>query len=244
MARRIAHCTFVIAALLVAPAAFAQNDTQPPPGAMPPGEPPPMQQPMPPPMQQPMPPMGPGPGYGGGGGGIRAACAGDIRRLCPGVQPGGGRVVQCLMAQRVALSPPCGAQLAALRPGGGAPMGPPPPMAGMPPPGGAMPPPSGPPPAGAAPPPGGNRAAFQASCGPDARLFCAGVPRENQGVIKCLASHRAELSPTCKMYLRDARAERAQRSGAGANPPPPAEAAPPPPEPSAAPPAVPPPDNQ
>ena len=94
------------------------------------------------------------------------------------------------------------------------------------------PPPSAsasPPPAASHPPPSNNRAAFQASCGPDAKLFCAGVPRENQGVVKCLSSHRAELSQTCQMYLQTARAERAAPppSGAADMPPPPPGGAPP-----------------
>src|SRR5271170_2656211 len=120
MAHRIAHWTFLVAALLVAPGAFAQSDNEPPPpGAMPPGgEQPPMQ----PPMQGGRPPRG-----GGGGGGLRAACGPDIARLCRGVPPGGGRIVQCLMSRRGGLSPMCNAQLASMGPGGGG--------GGMPPPG-------------------------------------------------------------------------------------------------------------
>jgi hypothetical protein len=157
--------------------------------------------------------------------GMRTACAFDFQRLCRGVQPGGGRVVQCLLANRDALSPACGAALAALRPGGG--------MAAMPPPdalgpapqraGGPPPPGNGPPPPpGSAPPSPGNRAAFQASCGPDAKLFCAGVPRENQGIVKCLSSHGMELSVTCKAFFQEMRPERgAQRNLPNSSPPPP-----------------------
>src|SRR3954453_15862043 len=38
---------------------------------------------------------------------LRSACAGDVRTLCGGLAPGGGRVVQCLAAKAAALSAPC-----------------------------------------------------------------------------------------------------------------------------------------
>jgi hypothetical protein len=38
---------------------------------------------------------------------LRSACGGDVRSLCGGVQPGGGRIVQCLATQAVSLSPAC-----------------------------------------------------------------------------------------------------------------------------------------
>jgi hypothetical protein len=189
--------------------------------ALPPGQPPP---PMQPPMQ--------GAPQSAAAARIRAACGRDFQRLCRGVQPGGGRVVQCLLAHRGALSPACSADLAAAKPGAGAAPMPRP----MPPPsaqGSAPLPPGPPPPGNAAPPPPADRAAFQASCGRDARLFCAGVPRE--AIAKCLASHRMELSPTCKMFLQEMRAERGtQRNSPSYTPPPPPPAAsdmPPPPPP-------------
>ncbi|MGE0717119.1 MAG: cysteine rich repeat-containing protein [Alphaproteobacteria bacterium] len=37
----------------------------------------------------------------------RRACGGDFRRLCPGVQPGGGRVLACLKANEPSLTPAC-----------------------------------------------------------------------------------------------------------------------------------------
>ncbi len=111
---------------------------------------------------------------------------------------------------------------------------PPPPQSNYaPPPPSYRPPPSAsasPPLSASGPPPSGNRAAFQASCGPDAKLFCAGVPRENQGVVKCLSSHRTELSQTCQMYLQSSYAERAAPppSGGADMPPPPPRGGPPP----------------
>jgi len=37
----------------------------------------------------------------------RQACKADFEKLCPGVQPGGGRPLQCLSKQLDALSPEC-----------------------------------------------------------------------------------------------------------------------------------------
>jgi hypothetical protein len=34
-------------------------------------------------------------------------CAGDVQTLCPGVQPGGGRVIGCLRQNAAKLSPDC-----------------------------------------------------------------------------------------------------------------------------------------
>ncbi len=38
---------------------------------------------------------------------LRSACGADVRSLCGGVQPGGGRIVQCLATQAASLSPAC-----------------------------------------------------------------------------------------------------------------------------------------
>jgi hypothetical protein len=38
---------------------------------------------------------------------LRSACGSDVRTLCGGVQPGGGRIIQCLVTQAAALSPAC-----------------------------------------------------------------------------------------------------------------------------------------
>jgi hypothetical protein len=38
---------------------------------------------------------------------LRSACGGDVRSVCAGVQPGGGRIVQCVARNAGALSPPC-----------------------------------------------------------------------------------------------------------------------------------------
>jgi hypothetical protein len=38
---------------------------------------------------------------------LRSACAADVRGLCPGVAPGGGRIMQCLATRAASLSPAC-----------------------------------------------------------------------------------------------------------------------------------------
>ena len=38
---------------------------------------------------------------------LRSACGGDVRALCGGVPPGGGRIIGCLAEQAAALSPSC-----------------------------------------------------------------------------------------------------------------------------------------
>jgi hypothetical protein len=50
--------------------------------------------------------------------------------------------------------------------------------------------------------------ALRASCGPDAQRLCRGISIENGDVIKCLSSHRMELSPTCDAYFKEMPAHR------------------------------------
>ena len=38
---------------------------------------------------------------------VRSACGADIRTLCAGVAPGGGRIVQCIASNAASLSPGC-----------------------------------------------------------------------------------------------------------------------------------------
>jgi hypothetical protein len=38
---------------------------------------------------------------------LRAACAADVQKLCPGVQPGGGRIMQCLSEHKSEISESC-----------------------------------------------------------------------------------------------------------------------------------------
>jgi hypothetical protein len=38
---------------------------------------------------------------------MRKACDEDIKKLCPDIRPGGGRILQCLRGQESNLSPTC-----------------------------------------------------------------------------------------------------------------------------------------
>jgi hypothetical protein len=38
---------------------------------------------------------------------MRSACGADVRTLCAGVDPGGGRILQCLVSNASSLSPDC-----------------------------------------------------------------------------------------------------------------------------------------
>jgi Cysteine rich repeat len=50
----------------------------------------------------------------GGGGKFRAACGQDVQQFCVGVQPGGGRVVQCLSSHTHEVSAACRNMVAAI----------------------------------------------------------------------------------------------------------------------------------
>jgi cytoskeletal protein RodZ len=54
--------------------------------------------------------------------------------------------------------------------------------------------------------------ALRASCGPDVQRLCRGISMENDGVIKCLSSHRMELSPTCDAYFKEPPVHRAAQT--------------------------------
>lgn len=44
--------------------------------------------------------------------GVRAACQADLQKLCAGVQPGGGRIKQCLKEHKDQVSTGCKSALA------------------------------------------------------------------------------------------------------------------------------------
>ena len=132
----------------------------------------------------------PAPGPGGGGK-LRAACGQDARRFCVGVQPGGGRIVQCLSSHNRELSVECGNMIATIQ----ARRSTPDPNAQSP---SALP---------AAPvtidnPPATIGSILRASCGPDVQRLCAGARRESD-VLKCLESQRMKLSTTCSSYFQN-----------------------------------------
>lgn len=40
-------------------------------------------------------------------GAVKQACASDVKTLCPGIEPGGGRLMQCLHENSAKVSPKC-----------------------------------------------------------------------------------------------------------------------------------------
>jgi hypothetical protein len=128
---------------------------------------------------------------------LEVDCGQDLREFCYGVQPGEGRLIRCLSSHRSQLSPACISRVAPARPAPG-----------------VAPPsentqnsgsPSTSPPAGHAV----TESALRASCGPDMKRLCDGISRENGAVIKCLSSHRMELSLTCDAFFKEMPVRRA-----------------------------------
>jgi hypothetical protein len=132
---------------------------------------------------------------------VRMDCGQDLQRFCDGVQPGEGRLIQCLSSHRSELSSACTARVAAARPAlGEAPTSEnkesPGPSSDSPPPGSAV-----------------TESALRASCGPDAQKLCGGISRGNGGVVKCLRTHRMELSSTCDAFFNEMPMQRAAQKG-------------------------------
>jgi Cysteine rich repeat len=191
MAHGLARWSFVtVTLLLCGPGAFAQTD-QPLPGQLP------MSQRT---TTQPV--------QWVGAARFRMDCGQDVQRFCHGVQPGEGRLIQCLSSHRSQLSPACISRLAAARTPVRPPLSRDTQSAGLP---------------SASPPPlhAVTEWALRASCGPDVQRLCAGVSRQNGGVIKCLGSQRMELSPTCDVFVSENPTRRDAQKGAPKTPPPP-----------------------
>jgi hypothetical protein len=126
---------------------------------------------------------------------IQQACRSDFMANCSGVQPGGAQALQCLQRNSASLSPACQGAVAAISGGGAGPA------------------------TAAAPPPAADSVAAPMpavlpprielmvvrSCRPDLQMLCAGVPPGGGRLISCLAQNEAQVSPTCKMALAEAR---------------------------------------
>ena len=157
----------------------------------------------------------------GGGARLRAACGDDLQRFCVGVQPGGGRLIQCLSAHTPEVSAACGNMIAAMYARRDTPNSSEQNSAAQP----------------AAPvvvgnPPTTMGSILRASCGPDVQRLCAGA-RSEIDVLKCLDTQRMELSTVCSLYFQKLGPQpTAQRSVPNKKP-----AAAPPPTPPARPPS-------
>jgi Cysteine rich repeat len=144
---------------------------------------------------------------GRGGAKIRAACDQDLQRFCVGVQPGGGRLVQCLSSHTSELSTACGNMIAAIQARRGTSNA------------SAQSPatqPAAPATVGRSPVAIGT--ILRASCGPDVQRLCTGARRGSE-VLKCLDSQRMELSKTCSLYFQNLGARAIQENAPNKKPP-------------------------
>lgn len=46
---------------------------------------------------------------------LESACKADIARLCPGIEPGGGRLIACIQGKKDQLSKPCATAIANIK---------------------------------------------------------------------------------------------------------------------------------
>jgi hypothetical protein len=46
---------------------------------------------------------------------LRSYCGPDVKRLCPGIKPGGGRIMQCLKGNEMGLTVGCAKALQSLK---------------------------------------------------------------------------------------------------------------------------------
>ena len=130
---------------------------------------------------------------------IRASCRSDFISHCSGVQPGGSAALRCLQSNAAQLSAGCRSALAAVAGGSD---------------GAAAPATSEAAPATTAPAAAPAGPVPQISprealgilriCGPDTRVFCAGVPMGGGRLIRCLAANASSVSPSCQAALAEA----------------------------------------
>jgi hypothetical protein len=117
----------------------------------------------------------PGPPQETPDGEIRAACAKDFRALCANVQPGNGRVRDCIASHINVLAPDCQAAIG---------------RNGL---------------ATTAGKDGEPVRSAQWSCVHDAKVFCANVPPGPGRVVQCLQEHLVQLQPACQSSLQSAK---------------------------------------
>ncbi len=108
----------------------------------------------------------------------QASCERDVKKFCPDIKPGGGRIINCLAARKAELSATCAAVVSND-------VG----MRGAPGPGDSA--------QGRDP----RLAQDQAACGSDVRKYCSGGGRPtpgDEGILTCLLQHKDQLTDTCR----------------------------------------------
>lgn len=141
-----------------------------------------------------------------------AACRGDVKQFCAGVEPGAGRLIKCLGDNAAKLSPACAdvvrartaaapaqGQQAQAQPAPGQPA----PTQPAPAPGPQAQTPTSPPPAAAAP--AADRP--MQACRGDVATLCKGIEGGGGKRLACLRENRAKVTPACGAAL-DAVAQR------------------------------------
>lgn len=112
---------------------------------------------------------------------FKAACAEDKARLCGDVEPGQGRIRQCMKANLSSLNAECQAvvrEMKGRRNKGKR---------------------------------KARRAAFQAACGADKAQFCGDVEPGQGRIRQCIKAHQAELSEGCRDFIAERKAKRRER---------------------------------
>ncbi|MBV1696652.1 MAG: hypothetical protein KGP27_19495 [Hyphomicrobiales bacterium] len=143
-----------------------------------------------------------------------AACRGDVKQFCAGVEPGAGRLVKCLGDNAAKLTPACAdvvrartaatpaqGQQAQAQPAPGQPAPTPP----APAPGQQGQAPTSPPPPPAAAAPAADRP--MQACRGDVATLCKGIEGGGGKRLACLRENRAKVTPACGAAL-DAVAQR------------------------------------
>lgn len=133
--------------------------------------------------------------------GVQAACGQDLQQFCTGVQPGGGRLIRCLV-QQPSTSPVCRAFLQQARN-----------QQGMGRQGAFGSPQNGGGAAVAQQRNGGAGTAVRAACGQDLQQSCAGVQPGGGRLIQCLA-RQPNLSAACNSFMAQRRQQRLGGQGA------------------------------
>ena len=102
----------------------------------------------------------------------KGACRTDVEKFCKDVQPGQGRIAQCMKQHEAELSPACKERIAKgkerIAEGKGK----------------------------------EKAQAIITACKPDMEKFCKGVEQGQGRIIRCLKANEAQLSPECREQFK------------------------------------------